>query len=163
MSEAPEFSDIAFVRSVLAASEDCVKILSLDGRLTFMSEGGQKVMEIDDFAAVADYPWPSFWEGDGNRHAKDAIAAAREGRPAKFIAEANTFKGTPKWWDVSVAPIFGPDGKPAKILSVSRDTTELVQAQERQRSTLQRHLVWLARNDPAGLASIVAEAGLVIM
>ena len=123
----------AFLSEVLRSSTDCIKVLDLDGKLTFMSEGGQKVMEVDDFAAVADCPWPSFWEGDGNRHAKDAIAAAREGRPAKFIAEANTFKGTPKWWDVSVAPIFGPDSKPAKILSVSRDTTELVQAQERQR------------------------------
>jgi PAS domain S-box-containing protein len=123
----------AFLSEVLRSSTDCIKVLDLEGRLTFMSEGGQKVMEIDDFAAVAECPWPSFWEGDGNSHAKDAIAAARAGQPAKFIAEANTFKGKPKWWDVSVAPILGPDGKPAKILSVSRDTTELVQAQERQR------------------------------
>lgn len=123
----------AFLSEVLRSSTDCIKVLDLDGRLTFMSEGGQKVMEIDDFAAVAECPWPSFWEGEGNQHAKDAIAAAREGRSAKFIAEAKTFKGNPKWWDVSVAPILGADGKPAKILSVSRDTTELLQAQEQQR------------------------------
>ncbi|NJC05347.1 PAS domain S-box-containing protein [Sphingomonas kaistensis] len=123
----------AFLSEVLRSSTDCIKVLDLDGNLTFMSEGGQKVMEIDDFAAVAECPWPSFWEGEGNNLAKDAIEAARAGRPAKFIAEANTFKGTPKWWDVSVAPILDPDGKPARILSVSRDTTELVQAQERQR------------------------------
>ncbi len=123
----------AFLSEVLRSSTDCIKVLDLDGRLTFMSEGGQKVMEVDDFAAIAECPWPSFWEGEGDQLAKDAIAAAREGRSAKFIGAANTAKGTPKWWDVSVAPILGPDGKPAKILSVSRDTTELVAAQERQR------------------------------
>lgn len=123
----------AFLSEVLRSSTDCIKVLDLEGRVTFMSEGGQKVMEIDDFAAIAERPWPSFWEGEGNQFAKDALDAAREGRPAKFIAEANTAKGNPRWWDVSVAPILGPDGKPAKILSVSRDTTELVASQERQR------------------------------
>ncbi len=123
----------SFLSEVLRSSTDCIKVLDLDGRLTFMSEGGQKVMEVDDFATIADCPWPRFWEGEGNQHAKDAIEAARAGRPAKFIGAADTAKGTSKWWDVSVAPIFGPDGKPAKILSVSRDTTELVESQERQR------------------------------
>lgn len=123
----------AFLSEVLRSSTDCIKVLDLDGRLTFMSEGGQKVMEVDDFATIADCPWPSFWEGEGNQQAKDAIEAAREGRPAKFIGAANTAKGTPKWWDVSVAPILGRDGKPAKILSVSRDTSELVAFQEQQR------------------------------
>ncbi|UUR07778.1 PAS domain-containing protein [Sphingomonas glaciei] len=123
----------AFLSEVLRGSTDCIKVLDLDGRLTFMSEGGQKVMEVDDFAAIADCPWPDFWEAEGNQRARDAIAAARSGKSAKFIGAANTAKGTPKWWDVSVAPIFGPDGKPARILSVSRDTTELVAAQEQQR------------------------------
>src|SRR5215213_4608892 len=35
-----------------------------------------------------------------------------------------TAKGTPKWWDVQVAPIPGSDGRPAKLLSNSRDITE---------------------------------------
>lgn len=123
----------AFLREVLRSSTDCIKVLDLDGRLTFMSEGGQKVMEVDDFTTVANCFWPDFWEADGNQHAHDAIAAARNGRSAKFVGKAKTAKGTLKWWDVSVAPIFGPDGKPARILSVSRDTTELVASQAQQR------------------------------
>lgn len=123
----------AFLSEVLRSSTDCIKVLDLDGNLTFMSEGGQRVMEIDDFATVANCPWPSLWEDEGRRLATEAIEAARNGRPAKFIGEARTAKGKLKWWDVSVAPILGADGKPARILSVSRDTTELVAAQEQQR------------------------------
>lgn len=121
----------SFLSGVLRSSTDCIKVLDLDGRLTFMSEGGQKVMEVDDFRSIAECPWPSFWEGDGNAAAIDAVAAARQGRSSHFIGPARTAKGTLKWWDVSVSPIIGTDGRPARILSVSRDTSALLAAQER--------------------------------
>jgi hypothetical protein len=34
------------LRSILAGYGDCIKILDLDGRLQFMSEGGKRVMEV---------------------------------------------------------------------------------------------------------------------
>lgn len=123
----------AFLSGVLASSTDCIKVLDLDGNLTFMSEGGMKAMEIDDFNAVQGCPWPDFWQGDGNADAVAALTAARAGRPSHFVGKADTFVGTPRWWDVSVSPILGRDGAPDRILSVSRDTTELMVAQEQQR------------------------------
>lgn len=125
--------DARFMRSLLAASDDCIKVLSLDGTLSFMSEGGQRVMEISDFNAVKGCPWPDFWQGSGNADAKAAIEAARAGRSSRFQGAANTALGNPRWWDVQVSPIPGPDGRPESILSVSRDVTELKRAEERQR------------------------------
>ncbi|MDG5726848.1 hypothetical protein, partial [Acinetobacter baumannii] len=55
----------SFMRSVLAASTDCIKVLDLNGDLTFMSDGGMKVMEISDFNAVKGCFWPSFLKNDG--------------------------------------------------------------------------------------------------
>ena len=34
------------LRSVLAGCGDCIKILDLEGRLQFMSEGGKQIMEV---------------------------------------------------------------------------------------------------------------------
>ena len=133
MSPDDEIIDAAFVQTVLAASNDCIKILSLDGDLTFMSEGGKRVMEISDFNLLRGCPWVSFWEGDGNADAVAAVAAAREGRNARFQGPANTAIGNPRWWDVMVTPIPGPDGKPARLLSVSRDITQLKEAEDQQR------------------------------
>lgn len=129
----------AFLSSVLASSTDCIKVVDLDGRLTFMSDGGMKVMEIENFDDVKGCPWPDFWQGSGNVEASNAIAAARAGRASNFIGKADTFAGTPKWWDVSVSPIPGPDGRPERILSVSRDRTELIEAQA-QRELLNEEL-----------------------
>lgn len=113
----------AFLSSVLASSTDCIKILDLDARLTFMSKGGQKVMEVSDFNTIAGCPWPDFWQDKGNDEARAAIAAARNGESRSFIGKAATMAGTVKWWHVAVSPVLGADGKPESILSVSRDIT----------------------------------------
>lgn len=120
----------AFLSGVLASSTDCIKVLDLDGKLTFMSEGGQHVMEISDFNEVVGCPWPDFWQDAGNAEAKAAIEAARRGEARSFIGKADTYRGTPKWWHVAVSPIAGLDGRPNRILSVSRDITDLRASEE---------------------------------
>lgn len=121
-----------FMRSLLAASDDCIKVLDLDGKLTFMSEGGLRVMEVSDFNALAGCPWPDFWVDAGNTEARHAITEAQAGRSYRFQGAANTAAGNPRYWDVKVSPIVGSDGQPESILTVSRDVTQLKVAEERQ-------------------------------
>lgn len=128
--------DAAFLRRILAASNDCIKVLDLDGRLVFMSEGGMGVMEVDDFAAIRGCPWPDFWSGQGNVDAKAAIAAARQGRTGHFQGFTETLKGQSRFWDVQVTPIFGADGRPEQLLSVSRDITNTKIARSEERLNL---------------------------
>jgi two-component sensor histidine kinase len=97
-----------------------------------ISEGGLRVMEISDFNTVAGCPWDRFWEGHENPKAIAALQAARLGRTEHFIGRAKTFKGTERWWSVSVSPIKDSSGNVERILSVSRDQTELVEAKEQQ-------------------------------
>ncbi|WP_082453780.1 PAS domain-containing sensor histidine kinase [Sphingomonas sp. Leaf62] len=122
----------SFMQSVLAASTDCIKVVELDGTLSFMTDGGMKVMEISDFNAVRGCPWPEFLKEDGPAYAREAIEAAKRGKTTHFEAPADTYIGTPKHWSVSVSPIAGPNGEVARILSVSRDHTELHKAREQQ-------------------------------
>lgn len=125
--------DARFIKNVLAASNDCIKVLDLDGRLTFMSEGGQRVMEVSDFNTLKGCPWPSFWEGQGNHAAALAIAEAKAGRSYRFEGPANTAAGNPRYWDVQVSPILDAAGQPEAILSVSRDITDLQSGREKYR------------------------------
>ncbi|WP_267965771.1 MULTISPECIES: HWE histidine kinase domain-containing protein [Methylobacterium] len=115
--------EAAFMRSVLASSADCIKVLDLDTRLTFMSEGGKRVMEVGDFNAIRGCPWPDFWQGQGNADAKAAVVAAKAGGVGRFQGGASTMAGNPRWWDVQVTPILDAQGVPEKLLSVSRDIT----------------------------------------
>lgn len=120
----------AFTERVLASINDCIKVLDLDARLTFMSEGGKQIMEISDFNAIRGCPWPDFWHDQGNLDAKAAVEAAKAGRNASFVGAAHTLAGNLKWWHVNVSPIMGSDGLPEKILCVSRDITPLREAEE---------------------------------
>ena len=121
-----------FVRQIVASSPDCMKVLALDGTLLAMSENGRKLLEIPNLGNYLNTCWTDWWKGDDHKAAADAVAEARAGRTGRFVAFAPTAGGTPKWWDVAVTPILGSDGKPERLLSVSRDITgERLADQER--------------------------------
>ena len=73
--------------------------------------------------------WIEFWEGEHRQAAQAAIALARAGEAAKFVGFFRTLRGEPKWWDVAVSPILDANGKPERLLAVSRDVTERRQAE----------------------------------
>lgn len=123
-------ADAEFLRGILASSGDCIKVLDLDGNITFMSEGGQRVMEVSDFNAIRGCPWPGFWTGPGQISAEAAVEAAKAGKVGHFQGPAETMAGTPRWWDVQVTPILGPNGGVEKLLSISRDITETKTAEK---------------------------------
>ncbi|WP_294642486.1 PAS domain S-box protein [uncultured Aureimonas sp.] len=145
-----------FLRSVLASSNDCIKVLDIDANLVFMSEGGQRVMEVSDFNAIAGCPWPDFWQEEGNVAAKNAVAAARMGVPSAFQGYAETLKGNRRYWDVQVSPILGADGRPERILSVSRDITALKEAEE-VRTVLAQELAHRMKNTLAMVQAIATQ------
>lgn len=109
------------LNAILTSSDDRTEILDFEGRLLFMSEGGKRVMEIDDFATLKDSFWPDFWSGEASAAAKKAVATAAAGGNARFTGAANTAKGNPRFWDVQVQALAGPDGRPRYLLSISRD------------------------------------------
>ncbi len=124
-----------FNRSIFENSPDCVKILDLDGTLHSMNANGLCVMEIDDFTPYVGKQWIDFWEGDENEMAYQSVESAKKGQTANFQGFCRTAKGTLKWWDVSVAPVFDADGKPVRIISTLRDISERREA-EREREDL---------------------------
>ncbi|TNC48319.1 PAS domain S-box protein [Rubellimicrobium rubrum] len=128
-------SNEALTRDILEISDDCIKLLDLDGRLRFMSTGGQRVMQVDDFSLLEGRYWPDIWPDDAKPQVEAALAHAREGRLGRFREEARTVRGTPRFWDVVVSPIVGDDGRPARLLAISRDITAQRQAEESLRES----------------------------
>ncbi|ALN75832.1 PAS domain-containing protein [Aureimonas sp. AU20] len=145
-----------FLRSVLASSNDCIKVLDIDAKLVFMSEGGKRVMEVSDFNEIVGCPWPDFWQEEGNLAVKEAIASAQAGVASTFQGYADTMKGNRRYWDVQVSPILGVDGKPERILSVSRDITALKEAEE-VRAVLAQELAHRMKNTLAMVQAIVTQ------
>ncbi len=145
-----------FLRSVLNSSGDCIKVLDLDAKLVFMTEAGQRVMEVSDFNAIRGCPWPDFWQDQGNLDARTAVTAAKAGGMGRFQGKADTMAGTPRYWDVQVTPILGANGQPERLLSIARDITATKVAEDRLLDSednyrhavdLSPQTVWTARPD----------------
>lgn len=129
-----------FLQSIVGASADCLKVLSLDGRLKWMSTNGLCLMEVRDFAELRDRDWVSTWPEETTRsqvHA--ALEAARGGQVGRFQGFCPTVAGTPKWWDVMVTAIRDEAGKPRELLGVSREITERKRAEEALTASEERY------------------------
>jgi len=116
-----------FAQSVLDASPDCVKVIDLAGCLELINKNGLCLLEIDDLSQVVGQSWVSSWPDSQRPKVDAALATARSGHVGRFEAFCPTAKGTPKWWDVVVAPIKGGDGQ---VLSISREITDRMAAAE---------------------------------
>lgn len=117
---------------ILESSNDCIKVLSLEGKIVYINTGGLCLMEIDDLAPLLGKDWVSFWTGN-EALVRDTITQAQAGGVGKFRGYCPTARGTPKWWDVVITPIRNGKGEVAQLLAVSRDITAETQiAAERE-------------------------------
>ncbi|NEU80648.1 PAS domain-containing protein, partial [Nostoc sp. UIC 10630] len=113
-----------FKNRILDSSSDCIKVLSLDGRLLYMNTGGLCLMEINDLNSYLNNEWLCFWEGSYRQQAEEALAATKTGKVSIFSGYCPTVKGTPKWWEVVVSPILDASGQLERILLISRDISD---------------------------------------
>lgn len=106
------------------SSEDCVKVIDPDGILMSFNPNGLTAMEIDDPKKVIGREWLQFWQGNMHDIAAKALDTAKSGRVAQFEGYCPTFKGTMKYWDVTIAPLFNDHGEIQWMLINSRDATK---------------------------------------
>lgn len=123
----------ASLARTLSQSQDCVKLLDLQGRVLWMNEGGLCTMEIDDLQDVVGARWSGLWPDSGQQNVERALAVARIDGVNRFSGQCPTAKGTSKWWDVAVHLMHDESGAPIGFLSTSRDVTE----REEQRLALE--------------------------
>ncbi len=119
----------AFARSVLESGPNCVRVLDLEGRLLFMNEAGHRLLETEGDGKSAD-SWAATLPAQYVEEARLALASARAGHTSRHHGHRITRKGEVQWLDVTIAPIPGADGRPARLLSIWHDVTEVREARE---------------------------------
>ena len=146
---------------ILRSSRDCIVVLDLDGNNVFISPGGIEAMEIADANAVIGLSWLRVWQGADHAAAVAAVAEARAGGTGRFQGFCPTHQGTPKWWDVMVSPLPGPDGQPERLVSVGRDITEWKLAEQRLQRSDERLTLALGAASMVGIWDCDLKIGVV--
>ncbi|MDB6153018.1 MAG: histidine kinase [Chthoniobacteraceae bacterium] len=123
-TEAALRASAEFMRSVVASSPDCIKVLDLESRLLSL-EAGQQLLGIKDIAPYLNTLWLDFWARDEDRAAaRKAVEAAAAGGEGRFTGFFRTLHGEDKWWEVAITPILNGSNQPERLLAVSRDVTQ---------------------------------------
>ena len=112
-----------FLTRMIESSEDCIKVLDLDGRLLSLNDGGMRTLEICDFTPLRGSMWLELWPPEFRDTVRQAVQTARQGGVARFVGSCPTMEGRPKWWDVAVNAIVDKSGRPERLLAISRDIT----------------------------------------
>lgn len=126
----PDIDTAGALQAVFEQSPDCIKMLTPAGDLFFMNFNGVVAMEMESFAEHAGVPWWSVWPEETRQQVIDAVREAQAGRSSRFTAFRPTAKGTPKWWDVGISPVFGASGDIESLLVINRDVTAEVRRKE---------------------------------
>ena len=154
-----------FRARLIESSQDCIKVLDLDGRLLSMNEGGMRALEIHELAPLVNSWWMDLWEREDRGAAQAAVEAAKNGGTGRFIGYLATRRTKhPRWWDVVVSAIRDADGKPERLLVISRDVTkhkldhealreahlQIARSEERWRAVFQNSAIGVALTDLDG-------------
>lgn len=123
---------------IIESSDDCIKVLDLDGRILFMNRGGQALLGIQDITPFLNTSWVEFWQQEDRLAASEAIALAGAGEVCSLQGYCPTLNGEPRWWDNKISPILGADGKVEQLLCISRDITERRQIEDKRRQAEQK-------------------------
>ena len=122
--EAAEFRSL--VDTLLEASSDCIKVLSLDATLQRMNDTGVRAFGRGDVDGLIGTPWIDLWPEESHQAIGAALDIARGGQVGRFKAFCPNARKEPRWWDGTISPVRDDRGRPVKLLSVSRDITEQV-------------------------------------
>ncbi|MCG2663963.1 ATP-binding protein [Brevundimonas sp.] len=164
-----------YFSAVTRASQDVMRILTLDGRVEYMNARGLELLEIASFESNRGKFWADLWPQESRRELARALRQARQGSPATFVASCPTARGKVRWWSTSVSPVLDEHGAVVRLLATSRNITrERRREQKLSKALAKARQAEIAREAylsyireaitalPAGLAFYDAEDRLVV-
>ncbi len=125
--------------ALLDASHDCLKVLSLDGRILSINEPGLRKLGIEDFETVRGREWASLWPEESRAAVRATVARVAAGESVRIARLIPTASGTPKYWESHLTPALGADGRVERIHCVSRDLTASRRAEDERRASEEKY------------------------
>ena len=105
-------------------------MLDSAGRIEYVNGEGLRLLKSAGLAAATGGRWLDIWPERERRPVESAIARANAGETTRFSACLPAARGTPKYWDVLVAPVHDSEGHISKLVATARDITEAKESEQ---------------------------------
>ncbi len=148
---------VAFNHSILDSSGDCIHVLDTGGRILEMNATSLSVFEITDFAQYSGKEWISFWPDEAKPDVRAALDTALGSQHGRFQGQCPTTTGIMKWWDVTISPILGEDGSPARLVSTAHDITDSREMEEDLRKSEAEAMMFYQRAESDRMSAEAAK------
>jgi PAS domain S-box-containing protein len=120
--------------AILANSRDCIKLLTVNGDLEYLGASACSALGLTHADEAIGRAWRSFWPENERVKVDDAVLAAAAGITTRFDGTTRDPGGTPRFWEITISPVRGPDRLITHLLALSTEVTAPVAASERNRS-----------------------------
>lgn len=119
----PDLSELQ--KAMLDATPDCIKVVSIDGKLLMMNRAGCAALNVPEDSDFG-MPWIPLLPVEVHALGADALQKASKGQSTRFPGKSISSAGT-KYWDNLLMPLVDGSGRTLSILCVSRDVTAQTQ------------------------------------
>jgi signal transduction histidine kinase len=143
------------VQRLIEQSDDCIKVLSLEGRILGITQGGLRALEMDDFRPWQNSFWLDLWPEPHRSTAAQTLSAAAAGTASQFRGYCPTVKGTPKWWDVRLSPVPDTPRSHGRLIAVAQEVSATERRADLAELTTLRHEVRTALTVIRGEAQLL--------
>jgi two-component sensor histidine kinase len=116
----PHLSDLQ--KAMLDATPDCIKVVSVDGKLLTMNRAGCLALNVSEDSGFG-MPWLPLLPEEVHPAGTEALRKAAGGQTARFPGKSISPNGI-IYWDNLLTPLVDASGQVLSILCVSRDVTE---------------------------------------
>ena len=137
MAQQDLYRSLGMQKDMLDVSEDCIKILNVDGTLAHMNRSGCIALGVAADSGFGQR-WLSLLPETIRAKGQRALLSATKGNNARFTGMSVIPGQTPQHWDNILTPVKDAKGTVVSILCVSRDITAQRNAEQRLRFTSER-------------------------
>jgi PAS domain S-box-containing protein len=132
------------LRAVISSEPECVKTVSLDGRLLEMNLAGLTMVEARSAGQVVGQPVINLIHPDDRPAFQQLHERVSAGASGTLQFRIIGLCGTTRWVETHSVPLRDPRGEVVSVLSVTRDITERKRAEEKLRASEERFALAVA-------------------
>ncbi|MDE1942183.1 MAG: EAL domain-containing protein [Betaproteobacteria bacterium] len=119
-----------FLRAILEAEPECVKVVAPNGKLIHMNPAGLAMLEVDSVQEIQQCGLLNFIPPPYRNAFSEFHQSVCAGGSGSFEFPLIGKKGTHRWLETHATPLRNPKGEVTAMLGVTRDVTEKKHASE---------------------------------